>query len=129
MDKSLHSYFILDAIARPCLDFDVGFTKAVEIRTWMNDYTPLFYLDVITYPCSTPYAGLANIPDNKVHGANMGPTWVLSAPDGPHVGPINLPIRDMLVKLRTPFTKTEIMARINNYSHGFLWNALSHSLT
>ena len=23
-------------------------------------------------------------PDSKVHGANMGPTWVLSAPDGPH---------------------------------------------
>ena len=22
-------------------------------------------------------------PDSKVHGANMGPTWVLSAPDGP----------------------------------------------
>ena len=31
--------------------------------------------------------------DNKVHGANMGPTWVLSAPDGPHVGPINLAIK------------------------------------
>ena len=31
-------------------------------------------------------------PDNKVHGANMGPTWVLSAPDGPHVGPMNLAI-------------------------------------
>ena len=27
-------------------------------------------------------------PDSKVHGANMGPTWVLSAPRGPHVGPI-----------------------------------------
>ena len=27
-----------------------------------------------------------NIPDSKVHGANMGPTWVLSAPGGPHVG-------------------------------------------
>ena len=26
-------------------------------------------------------------PDSKVHGANMGPTWVLSAPDGPHIGP------------------------------------------
>ena len=25
-------------------------------------------------------------PDSKVHGANMGPTWVLSAPDGSHVG-------------------------------------------
>ena len=33
-------------------------------------------------------------PDNKVHGANMGPTWVLSAPDGPHVGPMNLTIRE-----------------------------------
>ena len=32
-------------------------------------------------------------PDSKVHGANMGPTWVLSAPDGPHVGPMNLTIR------------------------------------
>ena len=29
-------------------------------------------------------------PDRKVHGANMGPTWVLSATDGPHVGPTNL---------------------------------------
>ena len=31
-------------------------------------------------------------PDSKVHGANMGPTWVLSAPDGPHVGPRNIAI-------------------------------------
>ena len=30
-------------------------------------------------------------PDSKVHGANMGPIWVLSAPDGPHVGPWTLP--------------------------------------
>ena len=32
-------------------------------------------------------------PNSKVHGAHMGPTWVLSAPDGPHVGPMNLAIR------------------------------------
>ena len=30
-------------------------------------------------------AGQMLIPDSKVHGANMGPTWVLSAPDGLHV--------------------------------------------
>ena len=30
-----------------------------------------------------------SIPENKVHGDNMGPTWVLLAPGGPHVGPIN----------------------------------------
>ena len=28
----------------------------------------------------------SNKPDNKVQGANMGPTWVLSALDGPHIG-------------------------------------------
>ena len=32
-------------------------------------------------------------PDSKVHGANKGPTWVLLAPDGPRVGPMNLAIR------------------------------------
>ena len=32
-------------------------------------------------------------PGSKVHGANMGPTWVLSAPDGPHIVPMNLAIR------------------------------------
>ena len=39
------------------------------------------------------------MPDNKVHGANMGPTWVLSAPDGPHVGPMNIAIRDPFIML------------------------------
>ena len=34
-----------------------------------------------------------NNPDSKVHVANMGSTCVLSAPDGPHVGPMNLAIR------------------------------------
>ena len=33
-------------------------------------------------------------PDSKVHGANTGPNWVLSAPNWPHVGPMNLAIRD-----------------------------------
>ena len=28
--------------------------------------------------------------DSKFHVANMGPTWVLLAPGGPHVGPMNL---------------------------------------
>ena len=40
------------------------------------------------------FTALLYIPNNKVHGANMGPTGVLSAPDGPHVGPMNLAIED-----------------------------------
>ena len=35
-------------------------------------------------------------PDSKVRVANMGPTWVLADPGGPHVGPMNLAIKDGL---------------------------------
>ena len=48
-----------------------------------------------------------NFPDSKVHGAHLGPTWVLSAPGGTHVGPIDLAFRvdikfiDVLVHLPT----------------------------
>ena len=42
-------------------------------------------------------------PENKVHGANMGPISVLSAPDGPHVGPINLAIRAVLYILHSQY--------------------------
>ena len=38
-------------------------------------------------------AATRGYPDSKVHGAKMGPTWVLPAPDGPYVGPMNLAIR------------------------------------
>ena len=36
---------------------------------------------------------ILNCPDSKVHGANMGPTQVLSALDGPHIGPMKLVIK------------------------------------
>ena len=39
---------------------------------------------------------MGNNPDSKVHGANMGPTRVLSAPGGPHDGIMNLAIRESL---------------------------------
>ena len=53
-----------------------------------KQFHPHFIIYVITYP------------DSKVHGANMGPTWVLSAPDGPHVGPMNLVIRVPILGLK-----------------------------
>ena len=35
-------------------------------------------------------------PDNKFHGANLGPIWGRQDPGGPHVGPTNLAIWVML---------------------------------
>ena len=36
-----------------------------------------------------------NIPDNKVHAANMGPSWGWRDPGGPHVGLMKLAIWDI----------------------------------
>ena len=40
-------------------------------------------------------------PDSKVHGANMGPIWGRQDPGGPHVGPMNIAILDVLWNVRT----------------------------
>ena len=37
-----------------------------------------------------------NIPDSKVHGANMGPIWGRQDPGGPHVSPMNFAIWDSI---------------------------------
>ena len=47
----------------------------------------------------------SSIPDSIVYGAKMGPTWVLSAPGGPHVGPMNLAIRDIMSLCQCPYMK------------------------
>ena len=65
-----------------------GGTRRVIPRNWLAVYTQRY--------CFA-------IPDSKVHRANMGPTWVLSAPDGSHVGPMNLAMRDVLLWLYNRF--------------------------
>ena len=57
-----------------------------------NDFS-VVSLDMLLRQCTCLWF---DIPDSKSHGANMGPTWVLSAPDGPHVGPMNLAIKDAM---------------------------------
>ena len=47
---------------------------------------------------SFPHIG--NIPDSRVHGANMGPIWGRQDPGGPHVGPINIAIWDAFYSSR-----------------------------
>ena len=39
------------------------------------------------------------VPDSKFRVANMELTWVLAAPGGPHVGPMNLAIRGCIILL------------------------------
>ena len=57
----------------------------------------------------------STIPDSKINEANIGPTWVLSAPDGPHVGPMNLSVRD--IAFGSTVTPQYINHNGTNYTH------------
>ena len=50
----------------------------------------------------------------KIPEANMGPTWVLSAPDGPHIGPMDLVIRDPIAVLQRLLRNFKV---IGNFIH------------
>ena len=52
----------------------------------------------------------------------MGPTWVLSAPDGPHVAPMNLAIRDHII-VGYPSAKNQHWQP----SHGVMWSLRRNS--
>ena len=92
-----------------CLDKQVyhkmNTSNAIQVHTWSPKLVKPVPADALQQKALNRF-NAANIcppeirrcvfhngPDSKVHGASMGPTWVLSAPDGPHVGPMNLAIR------------------------------------
>ena len=54
--------------------------------TWLRWWSYLYMVHPNNY--AHGYA----FPDNKVHGAYMGPTWGRQDPGGPHVGPMNFAI-------------------------------------
>ena len=59
------------------------------------------------------------IPDSKVHGANMGLIWVRWAPDGPHVGPMNLAIRN--IGSTSTRHRSDIFALVSRRSDGLCY--------
>ena len=58
--------------------------------------------------------------DSKVQGANMGPTWVLSATDGPRVDDINLGIRGANKYNVMPYAEMEAIWRAISWME-ILW--------
>ena len=67
------------------------------VRLITHDWTKIYLIFRVTinytrhYRQNTSIIAMASV-HSKVHGANMGPTRVLSDPDGPHVGPMNIAI-------------------------------------
>ena len=66
-----------------CIDYNSTAQVRSQICKWHDSW------DIMTYA--------KIVPDSKVRGANLGPIWVLAAPGGPHVGPMNLAIRGSMI--------------------------------
>ena len=83
--------------APPCIQVSPTHLEVVhqKMRTTDAPTSNQFqWLDLmIGHQHSTPSNGHQGYSDSKDYGANMGPTWVLSAPDGLHVDPMNFAIR------------------------------------
>ena len=69
---------------------------------------------------------MTTLPDNKFHGANMGPTWILSVPDGPHVGPVNLAIRADIHNVKRTFWFYVCAGVVVNTSVSIYWGRVTH---
>ena len=81
---------------------------AIYVRCPLDELLPQFY----GFTMHIMFHSFGTIPDNKVHGANMGPTWVLSAPDGPHVGTMSLAIRDTAASIKLSHRDRNLMDNI-----------------
>ena len=64
----------------------MSMVMVMVLMMMVYDSTAISLLEIII--CVTDY--LNGFQDSKDNGANMGPTWVLSAPGGPHVDPWTL---------------------------------------
>ena len=100
---------MIDNLMNP-LNPKLNLTTAPQHEDFLYAYT---YAFLYLHTCIKRNTNCFSMhPDNKGHGANMGPTWVLSAPGGPHVGPMILAIRGLIclsIKIiQFPFPPREI---------------------
>ena len=72
--------------------YSVWFDETNTVELWIFNFhtqrSDISYNKKWLTVCPTKWNQVYS--DNNIHGVNMGPTWDLSAPDGPHVGPMNL---------------------------------------
>ena len=83
------------------LQYDIERGPIMKVCSWFD---MVCFVDGVLGPIRNMMINEQNrstSPDSKIHVANMGPTWVLAAPDGPHVGLMNLAIREGILVLQS----------------------------
>ena len=59
---------------------------------WRTLYSHWWHRRLLPRQPAKPPVAIELVPNSKVHGANMGPTWGRQDPGGTHVGPMNFAI-------------------------------------
>ena len=113
------SKMLLELVAKKCYYFwpctrlimisQIKIICRIHMETFLHPHNLLFWDDYKNVLKRKMFS--VRCPDSKIHEANMGPAWVLSAPDGPHVGHMNLAIR--------------VLIDISSYSPLILWSCAS----
>ena len=65
-------------------------SQKINLKIWHVQKSPRTFAQGCIKIIDKFTASFNAIPDSKDHVATMGPTCVLSTPDGPHVGPMDL---------------------------------------
>ena len=68
----------------------------LPLTKWHRNKDISIYGIDLSFPQYYCWTSQCLIPDSKVHGANMGPIWGRQDPGGPHVGPMNFAIWDVI---------------------------------
>ena len=105
--EKIQMHFLMEHLS--CYtNFSVASSKMAGTKQATVYYPDRRWLSSPTYTCTTmpqwvnwdalPHNEVtSNIPDSKVHGADMGPIWGRQDPGGPHVGPMSLVIWDISI--------------------------------
>ena len=75
-----------------------------DIRAQQSLKQPWWHLTIPHRPHQCLAGLTSHHADSKVHGANMGPIWGWQDPDGPHVGPMNFAIWDVMTDVMGSWT-------------------------
>ena len=89
-------HFYLEFLKRPYIRIYDKWRDSIQtIKCWSTDLkSPNDRDEYVAYQSIFDPGDWYITPDNKAHGANMGPTWDRQHPGGPYVGHVNLAIWD-----------------------------------
>ena len=108
----------------------------ISFRASITKMTPCYWYNDSHYnlrQCANPLTWYTHaVPDSRVHGTNVGPTWGRQDPGGPHVGPMNYAIWGSVVwggkKFMNKSMNLEFSVGSNLWYSSIIWSNTCQSV-